>query len=413
MKTGRDPTSILHHCHLGSAASLASLCCAPLSPFLPTLCALPSPLFTPPHPPFCFNLLPHSISCPLYLLPTLPPAHSTSCPLYLLPTLPPAHSISCPLYLLPTLPPAHSTSCPLYLLPTLPPAHSISCPTLSPAHSISCPLYLLPTLPPAHSTSCPLYLLPTLSPAHSISCPLYLLPTLPPAHSISCPTLSPAHSISCPLYLLPTLSPAYSTSCPLYLLPTLPPAMSVPTAQGRGAGMKQACDVMDGRVVWGASRHASKWWVEWNPLLCSSAPSPALTFPLLTSSGPPMVKRMRGGPPWESLEAHALALARVGHPNVLRLVGWCSWQAKGGSEGLQEAGQRGVREGGGEGGMQEGRARGEERGGQEGGEEGARQEGGEEGQVLVYEWMERGSLQAVLQAGGAADSSAPQALLLL
>ncbi|CAI5983869.1 unnamed protein product, partial [Closterium sp. NIES-64] len=135
------------------------------------------------------------------------------------------------------------------------------------------------------------------------------------------------------------------------------------------------------------------------------------------------VKRMRGGPPWESLEAHALALARVGHPNVLRLVGWCSWQAGGGIEGLPEAGQRGVREGGGEGGMQEGRARGEERGGQERGakgggkergEEGSRQEegeekggqeGGEEGQVLVYEWMERGSLQAVLQAAAQAGSS--------
>ncbi|CAI6011162.1 unnamed protein product [Closterium sp. NIES-65] len=135
------------------------------------------------------------------------------------------------------------------------------------------------------------------------------------------------------------------------------------------------------------------------------------------------VKRMRGGPPWESLEAHALALARVGHPNVLRLVGWCSWQAGGGIEGLPEAGQRGVQEGGGEGGMQEGRARGEERGGQERGakgggkergEEGSRQEegeekggqeGGEEGQVLVYEWMERGSLQAVLQAAAQAGSS--------
>ncbi|CAI7779355.1 unnamed protein product [Closterium sp. NIES-54] len=127
MKTGRDPTSILHHCHLGLAASLASLCCAPLPPFLPTLCALPSPLFTPPHPPFCFYLLSHSISCPLYLLPTLPPARSTSRPLYLLPTLSPAHSISSPLYLLPTLSPAHSISCPLYLLPTLSPAHSTSC----------------------------------------------------------------------------------------------------------------------------------------------------------------------------------------------------------------------------------------------------------------------------------------------
>ncbi|CAI7737360.1 unnamed protein product, partial [Closterium sp. NIES-54] len=75
------------------------------------------------------------------------------------------------------------------------------------------------------------------------------------------------------------------------------------------------------------------------------------------------VKRMRRGAHGAEsaeLEAHVAGLACLVHPNVLVLVGWCCWPVEG-----------------------------EEARGQEGGSE----------LVLVYKWMERGSLQAALQPG--------------
>ncbi|CAI5491138.1 unnamed protein product [Closterium sp. Naga37s-1] len=92
------------------------------------------------------------------------------------------------------------------------------------------------------------------------------------------------------------------------------------------------------------------------------------------------VKRMREEAQWASLEAHATALARLRHPNVLRLVGWCCWPEGEGSARPSDDGERCGKE----------RAK--------RGEEGGRQRRGE-GQVLVYEWMERGSVEALLQAG--------------
>ncbi|CAI5475701.1 unnamed protein product [Closterium sp. Yama58-4] len=66
------------------------------------------------------------------------------------------------------------------------------------------------------------------------------------------------------------------------------------------------------------------------------------------------------------LEAHVAGLACLVHPNVLGLVAWCCCPVAG-----------------------EGGVEGEEAVGQEGGNE----------LVLVYKWMERGSLQAALQPG--------------
>ncbi|CAI5536464.1 unnamed protein product, partial [Closterium sp. Naga37s-1] len=82
------------------------------------------------------------------------------------------------------------------------------------------------------------------------------------------------------------------------------------------------------------------------------------------------VKRMRRGAHGAEsaeLEAHVAGLACLVHPNVLVLVGWCCWPVEG----------------------EEGEGEGEEARGQEGGSE----------LVLVYKWMERGSLQAALQPG--------------
>ncbi|CAI5499394.1 unnamed protein product [Closterium sp. Naga37s-1] len=88
------------------------------------------------------------------------------------------------------------------------------------------------------------------------------------------------------------------------------------------------------------------------------------------------VKRMRGGmhgAESAELEAHVAGLASLVHPNVLGLVAWCCFPVAG--------------EGAGEG----------EREGEE--EEAVGGEGGNQ-LVLVYKWMERGSLQAALQPGG-------------
>ncbi|CAI5973471.1 unnamed protein product [Closterium sp. NIES-64] len=87
------------------------------------------------------------------------------------------------------------------------------------------------------------------------------------------------------------------------------------------------------------------------------------------------VKRMRGGmhgAESAELEAHVAGLASLVHPNVLGLVAWCCFPVAG--------------EGAGEG----------EREGEE--EETVGGEGGNQ-LVLVYKWMERGSLQAALQPG--------------
>ncbi|CAI5474163.1 unnamed protein product, partial [Closterium sp. Yama58-4] len=80
------------------------------------------------------------------------------------------------------------------------------------------------------------------------------------------------------------------------------------------------------------------------------------------------VKRLWGGAHGAAraeFEAHVAGLARLGHSNVLSLVGWCCCP-------LQEEGERG----------------------------GSGREVGNE-MVLVYKWMERGSLEAALQPGAA------------
>ncbi|CAI5499393.1 unnamed protein product [Closterium sp. Naga37s-1] len=101
------------------------------------------------------------------------------------------------------------------------------------------------------------------------------------------------------------------------------------------------------------------------------------------------VKRMRGGAHGAEraeFEAHVAGLAPLGHPNVLALVGWCCCPVE--KEGVGGA------EAEGEGGEKEARVWGESKVAAGG----SGREGGNE-VVLVYKWMERGSLEAALQPG--------------
>ncbi|CAI5947542.1 unnamed protein product, partial [Closterium sp. NIES-65] len=120
--------------------------------------------------------------------------------------------------------------------------------------------------------------------------------------------------------------------------------------KGEGSQGKQ----LSGAKVWKGGRRGEKW----------------------------AVKRMRGGmhgTESAELEAHVAGLASLVHPNVLGLVAWCCFPVAG------EKGRGGRT-----------RERWEKQG--EGEKEGRQREGGNE-VVLVYKWMERGSLQAALQPG--------------
>ncbi|CAI5501712.1 unnamed protein product, partial [Closterium sp. Naga37s-1] len=133
--------------------------------------------------------------------------------------------------------------------------------------------------------------------------------------------------------------------------------------EGSDKGKESQGKQLSGAKVWKGGRRGDKW----------------------------AVKRMRGGAHGAEraeFEAHVAGLARLGHPNVLALVGCCCCPVEE-VEGKGEATGEGW-------GKQE-----------EVGKEGRKREGGNE-VVLVYKWMERGSLQAALQPAGATPLSLQQ-----